>query len=123
MSKLSSFAQEVKDRYEKYNGLDIDVDAICDEVEEHGRTYGDYDITRKAIGKIEGISETAVKKCIRKAQDKMLRRLFILTETQRLTNLFGGLCEPEAIDDLVAMRLAELIESGQLGTHIKQTVL
>ena len=121
--QLSRFAEEVKARYEKYHGYDIDVDAICDEVEEQGRVYGDYDITRGAIAELEGISVDAIKKCIRRGQDKMLRRLFILTEVQRLTNLFGGLCDPEEIDDLVAERLAALINNGKLGTHIKEFVL
>ena len=71
----------------------------------------------------EGVSATGIKRCIRKAKDRVARRLYILTEIDRLTKLFDGEVSEEDIDDLVAENLANLIYSGQFGTHFEETML
>ena len=44
-------------------------------------------------------------------------------EIDRLTKLFDGEASAEDIDEIIAENLANLIYSGQFGTHFEETVL
>lgn len=113
----SEFAQQVIDLYESQNPVSDDLDNTDEWVPKS------FNASVKSICAKEGISQTAVKKCIRTAKDRIARRIYIVTEMDRLNNLFGGQVSEDDIDDMVAENLARLIKSGEFVTHFKEIML
>lgn len=124
MNKLSDLAAEVVARYDAQNNIQQEFEE--DDLPE-SRVRGNYNTmfcsSVRDICQEECISEIAVKKIICLAKERMARRLYILTEIERLENLFGGSVSFEEIDELVSENLFNLIKNGNFSILFRESVL
>jgi hypothetical protein len=109
-NKPSKLAMEVMERYNRENGIQEEIKDSIDEC-----VRGDYDTDfnyrRKEICDIEGISIRAVDKIINLAKGRVARRLYIMTELERLDKLCGYYKTPEEINEIAADNLYNLIKN------------
>lgn len=109
-NKPSKLALEVMERYNRENGIKEEIE---DSIYERAR--GDYDTNfscrRREICDVEGISIRAVDKIISLAKGRVARRLYIMTELERLDKLCGYYKTPEEIDEIAADNLYNLMKN------------
>ena len=109
-NKPSKLAMEVMERYNREYGIQEEIEDSIDEC-----VRGDYDTDfncrRREICDIEGISIRAVDKIISLAKGRVARRLYIMTELERLDKLCGYYKTPEEIDEIAADNLYNLMKN------------